>query len=122
MKTIVMNMENSKTSAPHKFLINSSHILDLKSLNKLVAFQNLSLYYTWKNIRKQHKNDKLKIIAPAWNDEFELPDGFFSVPNIEDRIVCIIKNYEKLPANPPSHTYISRINSRLVFKKNMELS
>ena len=72
-----MNMENSKTSAPHKLLINSSHILDLKSLNKVVAFQNLSLYYTWKNIRKQHENDKLKIIAPAWNDEFKLPDGFF---------------------------------------------
>ena len=65
-----------------KFVLNLSQRLDLKSLNKYVSHQNLSIYYTWKNVRKQCKNNKVKIIAPTWNDEFELPDGFYSVSDI----------------------------------------
>ena len=75
METIFMNMENSKTNEPHKFVLNLSQRLDLKSQNKYVALENLSIYYTWKNMRKQYKNNKLKTIAPIWNEEFELPDG-----------------------------------------------
>ena len=74
-----MNTENSKTNEPLKFVLNLSQRLDLKSSNKNVALQNLSIYYTWKNIRKQYKNNKLKITASTWNDEFELPDGSYSV-------------------------------------------
>ena len=59
---------------------------DLRNLDKYAALQNLSIYYTWKNIRKQYKNNKLKIIAPTWNDEFELPDGSYSVSDIQDYI------------------------------------
>ena len=86
METIFINTENSKTNEPHKFVFNLSQILDLRSLNKHVALQNLSIYYTRKNIRKQYKNNKLKIIAPAWNDEFELPDVSYSVSDIQDYI------------------------------------
>ena len=74
--------KNSKTGGPHKFGLNLSQKLDLKSSNKHVALQNLSIYYTWKNIRKQYKNNKLKIIAPTWNYEFELPDGSYSVSDV----------------------------------------
>ena len=81
-----MNTENSKTNEPHKFVLNLSQRLDLKSSNKHVALQNLSNYYTWKNIRQQYKNNKLKIIAPIWNDEFELPDSSYSVSDIQDYI------------------------------------
>ena len=77
MKTIFMHTENIKTSEPHKFILNLSQKLDLISSNKYVALQNLSIYYTCKNIRQQQKDKKLKIIAPTWNDEFELPDSFF---------------------------------------------
>ena len=49
---------------------------NLRSFNKYVFFRNVSIYYMWKNIRKQYKNNKLKIIDPTWNDEFELPNGF----------------------------------------------
>ena len=70
METIFMNTENSKTNEPHKFVLNLSQRLDLKSSNKHVALQNLSINYTWKNIRKQYKNNKLEIIAPTWNNEF----------------------------------------------------
>ena len=125
METMFMNMENSKTNEPHKFLLNLSQRLDLRSLDKHVALQNLSIYYTWKNIRKQYKNNKLKIIAPTWNDKFKLPDGSYSVSHIQDYIKYIIKNQEKLTTIPPNHVYINRINNRLVFKikheHNLEL-
>ena len=48
--------------------------------------------YMWKNIRTQYKNSKFKIIAPTWNDEFELPDGSYSASDIQDHIEYIIKN------------------------------
>ena len=60
-----MNTENSKTNVPHKFVLNLSQRLDLRSSNKHVAPQHLSIYYTWKNIRQQYENNKLKIIAPT---------------------------------------------------------
>ena len=56
-----MNTENSKTNERHKFVFNFSQRLDLRSSDKHVAFQNLSISYTWKNIRKKYKNNKLKI-------------------------------------------------------------
>ena len=65
METIFTNTENNKTNKPHKFVINLSQRLDLSSSNKHVALQNLSISHTWKNIRKQYKNNKLKIIAPT---------------------------------------------------------
>ena len=65
MEMMFLNTENSKTNQPHKFVLNSSQRLDLRSSNKHVALQNLSIYYKWKNIRKQYKNNKLKTIAPA---------------------------------------------------------
>ena len=71
METIFMNTENSKTNESRKFVLNLSQRLDLKSSNKHVALQNLSIYYTWENVRKQYKNNKLKIIASAWNNDFE---------------------------------------------------
>ena len=78
-----MNRENSKMNEPHKFVVNLSQRLDLKSSNKHVALQNLCIYYMWKNIRKRYKNNKIKIIAPIWNDEFELPDASYSVSDIQ---------------------------------------
>ena len=92
-----------------------SQRLDLSS-NKHVALQNLSIYYTWKNIRKQNKNNKLKIMAPTWIDEFELLDGSYSVSDIQDYIEYIIKKHEKLTSNRSIRVYINRINNRLVSK------
>ena len=77
-----MNPENSKTNESHKFVLNLSQRLDLKSSDKLVALQNLSIDYTLKNIMKQYKNNRLKVIAPTWNVELELPDGSYSVSDI----------------------------------------
>ena len=107
MGTIFINRENNKTNESHKFVLNLSQRLDIRSSDKLAALQNLSIYYTWKNIRKQYKNNKLKIIAPTWNDEFELP---------EDYIEFIIKKHETLTTIPPIHAYINRIHNILMFQ------
>ena len=92
MGTIFMNTENSKTNEPHKFVISLPKRLDLRSSNKHITLQNLAIYYAWENISKQCKNNKLKIIAPIWNNDFELLDGSYSVSYIQDHIEYIIKN------------------------------
>ena len=68
------------------------------------------------NINNCKKNNKLKIIAPTWNDEFEFPDGSYSVSDIQDYIEFIIKKYETLITNSLIHIYINSIDNRLVFK------
>ena len=75
----------------HKFVPNLSQRLDLESSNKYVALQNVSIYYTWKNVNKQNKNKKLKMIAPTWNDEFELSEVSYLVSNIQDYTNYVIK-------------------------------
>ena len=92
MITIFLNTENSKTNETHKFVLHLSQRLDLGSSNKHVAFESLSIYYTWKNIRKEYKKNKLKIIAPTWNDEFELLHFSYSVSYAQDYAEYIIKS------------------------------
>ena len=111
-----MNTENNETNESHKFVLNMSQRLDLRSSDEHVALQNSSIYYKWKNIRKQYKNNKLTIIAPIWNDEFKLPDGSYSVSDIQDYIGFIIKKHETLTKVYPIHVYINRIKNRLAFK------
>ena len=65
---------------------------------------------------EKYNNNKLKIIAPTWNDEFELPDSFYSVLDIQDYIEFIIKKHKTLTTIPPIHIYVNRINNRSMFK------
>ena len=104
--------ENSKTNERHKFVLNLSQRIDLRSSDEHVALQNLSIYYTWKNIGKEYKNNKLKVISTTWNDEFELPDGSYSAPDIQDYIDYIIKKHETLTTIPPINVCINGINNR----------
>ena len=55
MDTIFMKSENSKTFNPHRLLLNLSDKIYLKSKSKYVALSNLSIYYTWKNIKNNIK-------------------------------------------------------------------
>ena len=96
MEIKFMNTENSEMNEPHKFVLTLLQRLDLRSSSKHVVLQNLSIYQTWRDIRKQYKNNKLKIIGPTWNDEFELPDGSYSMSDIQDYIEYIIKKHETL--------------------------
>ena len=79
-----MNSKNSKTSDLCTLLLNLAYKIDLSREVRYVALSNLTIYYTWRNIRKSYKNKKFKISAPTWNQEFELLDGSYSIPDIQD--------------------------------------
>ena len=79
-----MNSEKSKNSEPHVLILKLANKLDLRIGEKIIALSNLSIYYTWKNIKSSYNNNKFEISAPTWNDEFELPDGSYSVSDIQD--------------------------------------
>ena len=84
MNTIFINSENSKTSKPFILKLKLTDKLDLRIGEKVIALSNLSIYYTWKNIKSSYSNNKFKISAPTWNEEFILPDGSYSVSDIQD--------------------------------------
>ena len=92
MDTIFMNSENSKTSDPHRLLLNLTDKINLKRSDKYVALSNLSIYYTWKNIKNSYENNKFKISALTWNEGFELPDGSYSVSDIQDYFEYSLKH------------------------------
>ena len=79
MDTTFMNSENSRTVEYHVLVLKLTDKLDLRSGQKTVTLPNLSIYYTWKNIKNSYNNNKFKIFAPTWNEEIELPDGSYSI-------------------------------------------
>ena len=81
-----------------------------------MAIINLSIYYTWKNIKSEYKNNKFKISAPTWNDTFDLEDGSYSISDIQDCFEFVMKKYETLTENPPVQIYVNNIKNRIVFK------
>ena len=81
-----------------------------------MALANLSIYYTWKNIKSEYNNNKFKISAPTWNDTFDLPDGSYPISDIQDYFEFIIKKHETLTKNPPIQIYPSKIKNKIVFK------
>ena len=86
-----MNSGNSKTSNLHRRLLNLSDKLNLKRKDKRVALSNLSIYHIRENMKKSYKNNKFKISAPTWNEEFELPYRSYSLSNIQDYFKYILK-------------------------------
>ena len=85
-----MKSENSKTSKPQRFRLHLTNKINLKDPKKNMALANLSIYYTWKNINSEYNNNKFKISAPTWNDTFDLPDGSYSISDIQDYFEFII--------------------------------
>ena len=85
-----------------------------------MALANLSIYYSWKNIKSECNNNKFKISAPTWNETFDLPDGSYSIDYIQDYFEFIIKKHETLTDNPPVQIYQNKIKnlcfSGIVFK------
>ena len=74
METIFMNSENSKTSKPHKFRLDLTDKIDLIDPKENMALDNLSIYYTRKNIKSEYNDNRFEISAQIWNDTFDLPD------------------------------------------------
>ena len=116
METISMNTENSQTNQPHRFKWDLTDKLNLKNPKKSMVLANLSIYYTWKNIKSKYNNNKFKISAPTWNDTFDLPDGSYSIADIQDYFEFIIKKCEMLTENPPIQICPNKIKNRIVFK------
>ena len=81
-----------------------------------MALANLSIYYTWKNIKSEYNNNKFKISAPTWNDTFDLPDGSYSIAEIQDYFEFMIKKHKTLTENLPVQIYPNKIKNRIVFK------
>ena len=100
MDIIFMNSENSKNSEPYVLIVKLTDKLDLRRDERSIALSNLSIYYTWKNIKSSYNNSKFKISAPTWHDKFELPDGSYSVSDIQDYFEYILKKHGENIDNP----------------------
>ena len=116
MDTIFMNSENSKTSEPHILKLKLTDKLDLRVDKKVIALSNLSIYYTWNNIKSSYNNNKFKISAPTWNEEFTLPDGSYSISHIQDYFQYILKKHRENTDKPSIKSYVNKIKNRITFK------
>ena len=116
METFFMNRENSKTNEPHRFRLDLAGKLNLKNPAKNIVLTQLSIYYTWKNIKTEHNNNKFKISASTWRETFDLADGSYTTDDIQDYFEFIIKKHETLTANPSIKIYSKKIKTRIFFK------
>ena len=116
MDTIFINSENSRTSEYHVLVLNLTDKLDLRRGKKDIVLSNLSVYYTWKNIKSSYNNNKLKISAPTWSEKFELPDGSYSISDIQDYFEYILKRHSENVDNPSIKIYVNKIENRITFK------
>ena len=91
-----MNSENSKTSKPHVLILKLTDKLDLRRGEKIIALSNLSIYYTWKNIKSSYNNNTFKISASTWTDEFKLLDGHALYKIFKIILSIFKKNMEKI--------------------------
>ena len=111
-----MNSKYSKTNEFNKFICQFTDKLNLKNPSKIIQLVNLSIYYTWKNIKSAYNNNKCKISAPTWNDQSDLPNGLYSISDIQDCFEYIIKKHEAIADNPPVQIYVNKIKNRIDFK------
>ena len=115
MDTIFINSQNSKTFWNKHLILKLTDKLDLRRGEKIIALSNLSIYYTRENIKSSYNNNKCKISAPTWNDKFELPDGSYSVSNIQDYFEYILKKHGENIDSPSVKIYVNKIESKITF-------
>ena len=116
MDIIFTNSENSRTSEYHVLVLKLTDKLDLRIGQKSIALSNLSIYYSWKNIKSSYNNHKFKISAPTWSDEFELPDGSYLVSDIQDYFEYILKKHNENTDNLSIKMHVNKIENRITFK------
>ena len=113
---IFMNSKNSKTSKPHIIILKLTNKLDLRIGENMISLSNLSVYYTWRNIKSSCNNNKFKISAPAWNDKFELPDGSYFVSDIQDYFEYVFKKHGENTDKSSVEIYVNKTENRVIFK------
>ena len=111
-----MNTANRKTKHSNKFVYNFIDKSNLKNPNKNIELANLSIYYTWKNVKSDYNNNKFKISVPTWNDTFDVPDGSYSIAALQNYFEYIIRKHETIADVSPVLIYVNEINNRIVFK------
>ena len=116
MDTIFMNSENSRTPEPHILKLKLTDKLDLRLDKKVIALSNVSMYYTWNNIKSSYNNNKFEISTPTWNEEFTLPDGSYSISDIQDYFQYILKKHGENTYKPSIQIYVNKIKNRITFK------
>ena len=121
MDTIFMNSENSRTSEYHVLILKLTDKLDLRRGQKSVALSNLTIYDTWKNIKSSYNNNKFKISAPTWSGEFELPDGSYSILDIQYYFEYILKKHSENVDNPSIGIYVNKIENIITFKIKIDI-
>ena len=67
-------------------------------------------------MKKRYKNNEFKISASMWNEKFKLPDGSYSLSDIQEYFQCIIKKHQTKTANPPIRIYVNKLENRITFK------
>ena len=111
MDTILMNSENSKASDTHRLLLNLLDKIILKRSDiNMFLYQTLEFSIHRKISKKSCKNNKSKISAPKWNEEFDLADG---LP--DNNYEYIIKQHETVTNNPSIMIYVNKIETRKTF-------
>ena len=115
MDTIFMKSKKSRTPEYHALVLITDK-LDLRIGQKSVTLSNLSIYYTWKNIKNSYNNNKFKISAPTWSDAFDLTDGSYSISDIQDYFEYILKKHSESVDNPSIRIYVNEIENRITFK------
>ena len=116
MDILFMNSENSEISDTPRILLNLTDKVNLKGSDKYVVLSNFSIYYIQKSIKKSNKNNKFKISAPRWNEEFKLLDGSYSVSDTRDCFEYIFKKHGEETDNPSITIYVNKIEHRITFK------
>ena len=116
IKMNIMNSENSKTSELHILKLKLTDKSDLRLDEKVIALSNLSIYYTWNDIKSSCNNNKFKISSLTWNEEFTLPDGSYSISDIEDYFQYILKKHGENTHKPSIQIYVNKIINRITFK------
>ena len=101
METFFMNTKNSKTNEPNRLKYDLIDKLNLKTPNKNMGLANLRIYYTWKNAKSIYNNNKFKISAPTWDETFDLPDGSYNIPAIQNYFEYVIKKHETIAKTSP---------------------
>ena len=114
--TIFMSSENSKTSKLHVLILKLTNKLDLRIGEKTIALSNLSIYYKRRNTKSSYNNNKVKISAPTWNEKLELPDGSYSVSDIQYYFEYILKKQGEDIDKPLGQLYVNKIENRVTFK------
>ena len=110
-----MNSENNKTLKSHLLTLNLTNKLDLRLGEKVIALSNLSIYYTLRNIKSSCNNNKFEISAQTWNDKFELPDGSYSISDIQDYFKYISKKHGEDIDKPSVQIYVNKNENRVRF-------